>query len=1272
MKAPTLASRQQIINWADTTDSKPLFPELIRRLIRETSTTAEIDVPAHEGIGLEGYDGVIVSSQQNGHVPSGLSVWEFGVTNKTVNKANEDFEKRANNPLVENPSIVTFVFVSPRPFAKRQKWANEKQTLGPFGTVKALGIDDLTEWLSTCPATHLWLSEQIGVHVNGVVTAIEHWENWKKGEAVESLAFTFTPEMLLAGRQAEVAALKQSLTHTPHKILLESNEAADIIPFVLAAMDSWRGDPSKLGLVNRTIILQTIEAFRYYAKSTKELILVPIIHVESSDLTQALKNKHHLILQANGSQGERLRIILNKLDAGVLEKIFKQTSYTPNAGYYALRLSSSLTAFRRTVIGHDKVPDWSQSNDAGLLAKLVMIGEWQKSNEADKALVSRICKLTYDEVDAKLASLSNNHDDLLEAHSTIWRFKSKEDVWHLLHKIATKGMVGDFCNVAFEVITNVEPTIQFSQSANAGDVNDNQGFYSATIKRSIAESLALYSMLHKRKIEDKLVLENSDLGEMFETSILKIFDWGFSSKASCSHLSSYFRVLSVAMPREFLNHVHKDLLKIEPFQLALFEGKDMVTHKAFKASHLLSSLNKLGRSREYTPQVARSLIKLLEKAPDTSINPSPLSTLKNIFRVWQPRVSGELNDAKRMLLLDKIITESPDSGWNLLVRLLPDHIDSVDEGVNLSWEMAFLTIPDAEIEHPDLALKFQQVVKLAMNFAGTDHLRWHAILSMQWMRLLPFEEFIKEVLDTCLDSSASWTDEEKEPNWRVLYSVYSDCLEFLDLSNRLKQPIIGWILNTMNSLTPKDVRQTVLHYFSVARRNELGSKKTDNFKDYREKEDALLKRGAMLLFQSLSIDELMKYSNSVNEPDTFGRAMALAGINLDICTLLQNGVEALSQNERQALWSYVFNRFSIDGDKWLMNLVSNAKMQSLSPEILTWVLLSLPYCQEIEYILKNAQVEVLNAYVSKPNLFKFNRIHNINWLLQQYIDKGFAHWGLFLINCSTYDLHGINPAILIQLLLKNDFRYLSDCGLNSWDFKNIIIYLHDTSLDLKAEVIQVELKYFKFCKPESFDDPQFNLWIFEELASSPEFFALLVSWAYIQDAYVGKRYEIPESELVNENLAELGYDILNSWIFTLGEFGFSFDYFKMWYSKTLLELSSRGRSSTGLEALAKVLAQTPNKNGEWPHPQLLTFFESILSSFEFIQSVAFYKYRPTTIKYYVDKHDAKDELSMALRYSDLSNDFNISYPNVSNLMREISKLYSEYAKWFVSTRGSEY
>jgi hypothetical protein len=215
-----LVTRNDIENWADTFDSKGKLPILISRLVRVTTPpSTSSDFPSDSSAFVGGWDGIVKCKETRGYVPEGISLWEFGTEAAVKGKADEDYEKRTNNPLGYVPEDCTFVFLTPRFWRNKEKWRTGKVKDGRWKAIHVYDSRNLEEWLDSAFAVSRWFSSYLNKYpLDGIQTPDEFWEEWSIGPKC-----TLCPEVVIAGREFE------------HKLLLDFLKASPGIRAVKAS-----------------------------------------------------------------------------------------------------------------------------------------------------------------------------------------------------------------------------------------------------------------------------------------------------------------------------------------------------------------------------------------------------------------------------------------------------------------------------------------------------------------------------------------------------------------------------------------------------------------------------------------------------------------------------------------------------------------------------------------------------------------------------------------------------------------------------------------------------------------------------------------------------------------------------------------------------------------------------------------------------------------------------------------------------------------------------
>ena len=260
----------EISNWADKPDAQHQLPELIRRLIVATvSMPSLLHMPSGSSVWLPGWDGLLVTGEGNTWVPDGASAWEFSSEKSPQSKATADYKKRTENPQgVDNPKT-TFLFVTPRKWTGKKKWATERSKEGDWSDVRALNADDLAAWLSQAPAVAHWFARLIGkLPATGVISLDEWWENWSTVTDPR-----ISPELVIAGRQDEAERLAQWFQGEPSHYYVQGDAQDEALAF-LAASALSKFSQWGAALLARAIVVHNADAWRSLEGHPSPLVLV--------------------------------------------------------------------------------------------------------------------------------------------------------------------------------------------------------------------------------------------------------------------------------------------------------------------------------------------------------------------------------------------------------------------------------------------------------------------------------------------------------------------------------------------------------------------------------------------------------------------------------------------------------------------------------------------------------------------------------------------------------------------------------------------------------------------------------------------------------------------------------------------------------------------------------------------------------------------------------------------------------------------------------------
>ena len=169
---------------------------LLRKLIHSTGRELRrVDFPGYDNAERKGWDGWIEADEATPWIPEGISGWEFGTSQNPATKANHDYIARLKSVPVAERAGITFVFVTPRNWRGKDKWAKDKNADGDWKEVRALDASDLEQWLETSISAQIWLAEKLTIPTEGFETLDQCWHRWATASEPQMTPDIFEPSI---------------------------------------------------------------------------------------------------------------------------------------------------------------------------------------------------------------------------------------------------------------------------------------------------------------------------------------------------------------------------------------------------------------------------------------------------------------------------------------------------------------------------------------------------------------------------------------------------------------------------------------------------------------------------------------------------------------------------------------------------------------------------------------------------------------------------------------------------------------------------------------------------------------------------------------------------------------------------------------------------------------------------------------------------------------------------------------------------------------------
>lgn len=397
-----------------------LLPELVKKLIINSCTSvSSIRMPHGDDIWAPGFDGVVDCSEGNCYVPAGRSVWEFGTNENTLQKINDDYQKRTQNPLGSKIEETNFCLVTPKVWAYPQTITTWEAEHTDWKQVKIYDASVLCDWIEQTPVVCAWLLEQFSDNHTIEFSTLAHAWNLFAQKTLPAMS----DSLFLADREQEMACFFDTVENKIVRV--KATTRVDATGFVLAAM------MQKPELRERSIVINAPSAYRDVNHCVKSKILILNY---SCDHDINIENGNHVIL-CYGKEASSIQedVSLAELPKFHYIRAFKDMG-VPDAEELYTFTHGNLRALIRRIPGTstESKPDWAKREDKDLLAPLLFMRNINRSSDVERAIVEQLAGGAYGNVDKAYAEMIRKEDSPIKVVDDYYILVNYEETWDVL------------------------------------------------------------------------------------------------------------------------------------------------------------------------------------------------------------------------------------------------------------------------------------------------------------------------------------------------------------------------------------------------------------------------------------------------------------------------------------------------------------------------------------------------------------------------------------------------------------------------------------------------------------------------------------------------------------------------------------------------------------------------------------------------------------------------------------------------------------------------
>lgn len=1243
---PELINASQLGVWANTAASRPLFPELIRRLLAATPGVTAIDVRAGDGADLGGWDGS-AESEGTSFLPRGSLRFEFGVNKKVKAKADEDWAKRITNK--RQPTV--FVFATPRRWSEAQQWAEDRRAEKKFVDVRVLDGDTLEGWLQQTPAVHHWISEQMGRRPAEARTA-EAW--WGRVSAAT------TPELPLAlfvsGRDEQAAALKGLLRGSPRTISVRSEWRDDVVAFVHAVnAQAMAEDPETAPL----IVVDTEQVFARIAQEPGRVTLVPLF--EKADVGLATGRGHHVMLAVDASLGSSSRpdIDLPRLDRSAGAEAFQAAQVEfRDAQRFAAHARRNLQAFVRSISKDPRFarPAWAEPPFADQLARLLLIGKWTMS-EADMGLLGKLLDKPTDDIEALLHEVSGS-DPVFRRTGEHWAVTSPREAFDMLAPTLAgrPKLLERWIAAADEVLSEPDPVLDLAEDERPyAGIHGVRRRFSATLRNGVAQGIALLGALGN----DFALPEGTSLAESASSLVTRLLDAanGDATGRGWRNLCDVLPLLAEGAPQEFLDALQLDLARREPVVATLFEEPDDSASPLGRFSlhtHLLWAIENLCWSADHLLDGIHALARLAEIDPGGRTANRPAASLATVLCGWTNNTSA--SHKLRVAGVELVRDQAPDICWQLVLDLLPSQ-----HGVSFPphYPYARRWMPSTQGVPMSVWAAFTgSMVDVGLQLVAQRPSRIGKLVALIGNVPPTDRDKIMAELDRIASSVSELTAQSRLELWEQLRKTIGRHARFPDAQWSFGADALTKLQTVATKLEPTDEPTRLAYLFDW--HPDVPGLPNDDYVARDQKLEELRRQALKSLTQpGLDMDAVAEVARHSPAPSHLGFTLAsLSTVTFeDILPWL--GANSPAQNAAAGAW--IMRK--LQGDQattWLEACLSHADLTGSARQLF---LRSVPVARNFWTVIENNEddgdfwwsnvhAHIVAADDLEDVVARFVT-HGRPWAAIEVLSYGMRDQ----TDDQAADQRSIPSALIIDTL---NAAITSEYG--AADVSDVTSYYIGRLLDAldAAKTDEQTMARFEFAFFRLLEHTRQPKVLYTALANQPELFVDLA-----KRVYRGKHEAAREQDDNAAQLANQAWWVLNGWTGFPGQTAAGeIDQAALleWVKSARLQFSECDRADIGDELIGQTFAHAPaGEDGIWP-PEPMRELIELIGSQHLENGVLLGRFNSRGVTTRGAYEGGRKERQLAAKYRTWSQSVKSKSPRTARILRALADDYERDAR----------
>ena len=309
----------------------------------------------------------------------------------------------------------------------------------------------------------------------------------------------------------------------------------------------------------------------------------------------------------------------------------------------------------------------SQSNVpvSGEIVVAALIGEWEDSDRADKALIESVAGIDYNSWFSRVQGVLRNVGQLQLSQGHHWKVAERLALLRAVGQSVCPLNLEQLGPEMVRVLTQERPTARAGPSPDSGL---GPTLYSSRIRNGVATTLAILAN-HPEVVP---TCPKTTVESCVRRTVRHVLRGTESERWAA--LEDVLSLLAEAAPDDFLSALER---RVQETREDTYEHLD--------TWGLMWAMQVLAWEEERLVRVVVLLSQLASLDPDKSAHSLPLRSLTTILLPWHPQTFASLE--VRGKAIEALRREHPDVAWRLLLTLLPEATATTSGSHKPKWTL---------------------------------------------------------------------------------------------------------------------------------------------------------------------------------------------------------------------------------------------------------------------------------------------------------------------------------------------------------------------------------------------------------------------------------------------------------------------------------------------------------------------------------------------------------------------------------------------------------